>query len=241
MKKELTWRVYERIVAAAEAEECGINLSVTPNARLLGKISGKQRQIDVLIDARWGDDLSDRTIVDAKLRSRPIDITAVESFEGMMKDCSAHRGIIVCANGYTDGAIKRAQNAIMIKLLRVDEIDEYSWAAYEPCMGKCAQASSCIGGLVLWDGQHPLPLGPGWAIVFTGKCDVCHDFNVWCWDCGEKFALSPEDEYRCGCERVWVSAIEQETDEVERANLLAVHLLVTDGDEVLALDRRALR
>ena len=240
MKQELSWRVYERIVAAAEAEEHGIDLSVTPNARLIGKISGKRRQIDVLIDARWGDDLSDRIIVDAKLRNRPIDITAVESLEGMMKDCSAHRGVIVCANGYTDGALKRAQDAITIKLLRADEVDEYAWAAYEPCMGKCSYASNGTAGLVLWDGQHPLPLGPGWAIVFTGKCDVCHEFHVWCWDCGEKFALSAEDEYRCGCERVWVSAIQQETDEVERAHLVAVHLLVIDGDEVLALDRRAL-
>lgn len=243
MKEELSWRVYERIVAAVEVEEHGIDLSVTPNARLTGKISGKSRQIDVLIDARWGDDLSGRIIVDAKLRRRRIDINTVEAFEGMMKDCSAHRGVIVCANGYTDGALKRAQDAITIKLLRADEVDEYAWAAYDPCLGKCARVSDRIGGLVLWDGQHPLPLGPGWAIVFTGKCDVCHEFNVWCWDCGEKFPLSSEDEYTCSCERTWVSAIEeQETDdEAARVHQVAVHLLVTDGDQVLALDRRALR
>ena len=241
MKQELSWRVYERIVATAEAEEHGIDLSVTPNARLTGTFSGKSRQIDVLIDARWGDDLSGRIIVDAKLRRRPIDIPTVEAFEGMMKDCGAHRGVIVCANGYTDGALKRAQDAITIKLLRVEEVDEYDWAVYEPCMGECAQDSNGTGGFVLWDGQHALPLGLGWVIVFTGKCDTCHQFNVWCWDCGEKLALSSEDEYRCGCERIWVSAIEQEADEGEQAQLVAVHLLLTDGNEVLALDRRALR
>ena len=239
--QELSWRIYERIVAAAEVEAGRIDLSVTPNARLVGQISGKRRQVDVLIDARWGDDLSDRIIVDAKLRSRPIDIKDVESLEGMMRDCRAHRGVIVCANGYTDGALKRAQEAITIKLLSVDEVDEFAWAGFEPCMGKCRRASDGSCGLVLWDGQHPLPIGPGWAIVFTGKCDVCHEFSVWCWDCGEKFALSSEDEYECGCERFWVSAIEEETDGAEQGHQIAVHLLVISGEETLALDRRALR
>jgi hypothetical protein len=52
----LAWRVYERAIAAMEAESVGLDYSVTPNARLVGVISGSSRQIDVLIDMRWGDD-----------------------------------------------------------------------------------------------------------------------------------------------------------------------------------------
>lgn len=238
---KFNWHVYERIVAAAEVESGGISISITPNARLLGRLSGKWRQVDVLLDARWGDDLSRRTIVDAKLRNRPIDIKEVESFEGMMKDCSALRGIIVCNSGHTDGALKRAQEAITIKILDLEEVDEYIWAAFDPCMGKCGHNSGCNHGLVLWDGQQPLPLGPGWAIVFTGKCDICHEFNVWCWDCGEKFTLSSEDEYKCGCELIWVSELDKETGGSERDQLNAVNLLVVSDEESYALDRRALR
>ena len=158
-----------------------------------------------------------------------------------MRDCRAHRGVIVCANGYTNGALRRAQDAITIKLLHVDDVDEFVWASFDPCMGQCWQASDASRGLVLWDGQHPLPLGPGWAIVFTGKCDVCHEFNVWCWDCGEKFGLPFEYDYECPCGRIWVSAIEEDTDGDERGDPIAVHLLVIDGEISLALDRRALR
>ena len=89
LKHEDNWRLYERLVAALEAENSGIELSVTPNARIKGCISHKSRQIDVLIDARWGDDLSRRIIVDAKFHGRKLDIKDVESFEGMMKDCEA--------------------------------------------------------------------------------------------------------------------------------------------------------
>jgi len=237
----LHWRVYERIVAAAEAEAGGIEYSVTPNARITGEISGKRRQVDVLIDARWGDDLSGRIIVDAKLRSRRIDIRDIESLEAMMKDCRAGRGVIVCANGYTDGALKRAQESITIKLLTAEEADDFNWAAFDPCIGQCNESSKVSKGLVLWDGQHPLTLGGGWAIVFTGKCDTCHEFHIWCWDCGERFALSSEGEHQCDCERTWVSAIEEETEGGSKGQLNAVHLLMTDGDEVFSLDRRALR
>ena len=159
--KKLNWRIYERIVVAAEVEVGSIAVSITPNARLLGKIGGKRRQVDVLIDSRWGNDSSGWIIVDAKLRSRPIDINDVESLEGMMRDCRAHRGVIVCANGYTAGALERAQEAITIKLRGLDEVDEFVWTAFDPCMGKCGRASDGSRGLVLWDGQHPLPLGPG--------------------------------------------------------------------------------
>ena len=202
----LHWRVYERIVAAAEAEAGGIEYSVTPNARITGEISGKRRQVDVLIDARWGDDLSGRIIVDAKLRSRRIDIRDIESLEAT-----------------------------------AEEADDFNWAAFDPCIGQCNESSKVSKGLVLWDGQHPLTLGGGWAIVFTGKCDTCHEFHIWCWDCGERFALSSEGEHQCDCERTWVSAIEEETEGGSKGQLNAVHLLMTDGDEVFSLDRRALR
>ena len=83
------WRLYERLAAAMVAENSGIELSVTPNAQIVGGISKESRQIDVLIDARWGDDLTRRVIVDAKLYRSKLDIKDVESFEGMMKDCGA--------------------------------------------------------------------------------------------------------------------------------------------------------
>lgn len=236
------WRIYERIVAAMEAEFAGIDFSVTPNARLVGDISGKSRQVDVLIDARWGDDLSGRVIVDAKHRKRPIDIREVESLEGMMKDCRANRGVIVCTSGYTDGASKRAQKCITIKLLTAEEAEEFDWSAVEPCIGDCIDSLRPRNhGLVLWDGQLPITVGSEWAIIFTGKCDICHDFHVWCWDCGEKFGLSVEDEHECGCGRTWISAIEDETEGVNEGQSKAVHLLMMDGADVVPLDRRALR
>lgn len=233
-------RVYERIVAAVQAEQSGIDLSVTPNAKVIGCISGVQRQIDVLIDARWGDDdVETRTIVDAKCYRAKLDVKDVESFEGMMRDCRAQRGILVCPNGSSEAAKRRAQDAITITLLSPDDLDDFPWAQFDPCMGECARSRRGKNGLVLWDGQLPVGLEGTWVIVWSGKCDRCHNFHIWCWDCGEKFALSDEDEHICYCGYRWVTVIEQELSNDELLN--AVHLILMIGQQIFPLDRRRLR
>jgi hypothetical protein len=60
-------RMYERLVASFEVEAAGMDASVTPNASLIGSISGVPRQIDVLVDARFENNNRRRIIFDAKL------------------------------------------------------------------------------------------------------------------------------------------------------------------------------
>ena len=89
------WEVYERMIARLIADQLSIGLCVTPNARVEGRISGRQRQVDVLIDARHDTDNSRRIIVDAKSKKRKIDVKDVEAFRGMMEDVDATHGFLV--------------------------------------------------------------------------------------------------------------------------------------------------
>jgi hypothetical protein len=178
-------------------------------------------------------------IVDAKYHRPKLDVKDVESFEGMMKDCRAQRGILVCPNGWSEAAKRRAQDAITITLLWPDDVDGFPWAQFDPCMGGCAQPGSTRKGLVLWDGQIPVGVEGTWVIVWSGKCDRCHNFHVWCWGCGQRFALRDEDEHSCDCGYRWVTAIEQEPSDDGPIN--AVHLILLVGEQVLALDRRRVR
>lgn len=84
---------------------------ITRNAKVRGRISQKLRQIDVLIEAQVLDSPV-RVIVDAKKRTKPIDVTDVESFIAMMADVEAHRGILVSINGYSKTAVSRAHNEV---------------------------------------------------------------------------------------------------------------------------------
>lgn len=200
-----SWLVYERCVAAFTLEQNSeLQVTVQPNVKLTGRLSGIERQIDVLVDSRWKDGTDRRIIIDAKERKRKIDIKDIESFEGMMKDCGAARGIIVCTNGYTEAALRRAQEAITITVLTLDQLDEYEWA-YEPCLSKCTNNAPRLRGMVLWAAYMGIPINGVMLIFQTGKCDGCHDFHVWCWGCGSKFAMFYNQVYGCECGYEWIS------------------------------------
>jgi Restriction endonuclease len=237
------WKLYERITAAIMAENEGIEMSTTPNARIIGSISGTPRQIDVLINARWGDDVSRRMIVDAKRYRGKVDIKDVEAFEAMMRDCRAQRGIIVCPNGWTNGARRRSQDAITIMPLPLENVEAGTWSAhFDACLGPCEDQKRTAGnGLVLWHAQHLLGIESLWAVIHTGKCDACHSYHVWCWDCGCQFALGDDDTYECTCGRFWASLIEEDFDDPSGTTLNAVHLILLVGDTPIVLDRRMLR
>lgn len=230
------WLVYERCVAVMVADKYGATgVVIQPNARLTGHISGKLRQVDVLVDSRYPDVTRDRMIVDAKQRRSRVDIKAVEAFEGMMKDCQASRGVIVCTAGWTDGAQRRAQDTIAITLLSVQEALEYDWAL-DPCLGDC-DAAVQQRGIVLWDGPIMPELYDRPAhVVRVGKCDRCHQFHVWCFACGRKFIVPDAAVARCDCCK-WMSvpeAAESEDDGVPDSVWL---MILLDGMMIPA-DRR---
>lgn len=55
MSDGLDWKVYERVATCFEIDGADMDVSVTPNASLMGAISGVRRQVDILVDARWED------------------------------------------------------------------------------------------------------------------------------------------------------------------------------------------
>jgi hypothetical protein len=224
------WKIYERVVASLEVDAASMEASVTPNASLLGRLSGVKRQIDVLIDARWDEGLERRIIFDAKRRSRKIDVKDVEAFEGLMRDVGAARGVLVGTKGHTKTAFRRAQELIDIRLLNEEEALELDYSAVDPCP-HCAEKPHKPRGVVFWDGQFPIPIGPFWSFVFTGKCDACRSFSFWCWECGEKLVVPDGKTHTCACDRRWFT----ETNNEEVLFIVALE----DGE--IPLDRRPLK
>jgi hypothetical protein len=181
------WEIYERMIARLIADQASTHLCVTPNAFVTGKITGIRRQIDVLIDTRHDTDNTRRIAVDAKKRSRKIDVTDVEAFLGLMQDVSATHSYLVTSAGYTETAEKRAQQSVSMRIVpvgRLENFDPSTWPHYK--------GSDCRYGRVFWDGYPELSLtampttGPDLRprklafIHYVGKCDRCSLFHVWC-------------------------------------------------------------
>lgn len=248
-RKSATWERYERLVARLIADQLDTSYCVTPNASLAGQISGRQRQIDVLIDQRHTTDNRRRIIVDAKVRTRKIDVTHVEAFRGLMDDVEATHGYLVCPTGFTPAALRRAQEAVSIRLLPLDHLENFDPSTWRDCA-----AESCNGGKVFWDGYPSLDLmlvpaddpskGPRRMsfIHYVGKCDRCRRFHVRCMSCGDMFSLVHDSEddcgtaCRCGNPWFWLASVEEDENGRRSAEL---HF-VAGTDKIWTVDRRSL-
>ena len=245
------WERYERLVAQLVANEFSTDFCVTPNAHLLGRISGRSRQIDVLIDLRHDTDNSRRVIVDAKMRTRKVDISDVEAFRGLMEDVAATHGYLVCPEGYSKAAERRAQSVVSIRLLPLDRLDDFDPLDWPTCQGPM-----CKDGLVFWDGYPEITAGivpisePISSkerfisyIHYVGKCDRCGRFHVKCMTCGE--ILSPphddDNDYgrQCVCKLpwFWLASIEEDEHGAKSAEL---HAVLGTG-KIITADRRPLQ
>lgn len=97
------WRGYESyILGSLAAQFPGIRLE--PDARLLGKKSGRMRQIDILAHAK------EPVAFECKYFARKVDVKCVESVIGMLSDVELTRGAIVTAVGFSAAAKRRAAN-----------------------------------------------------------------------------------------------------------------------------------
>jgi hypothetical protein len=229
-------------------EQLATDMCVTPNAHVRGRISGRKRQIDVLIDARHDTDNSRRLIIDAKHRKRKVDVKDVESFRGLMEDVHATHGYLVCPTGHTKAAERRAQQAVSIRLIPLDRLEGFDPSTWPTC-----KADHCAHGRVFWDGYPEFavklqPLNNGApmlvsAIHCVGKCDRCGRFHVHCLTCGDVLLVpeSDPDDYghQCGCRPAWfwLASIEQDPRGAESAELHAIFL--THG-RIITVDRRSL-
>lgn len=248
-RRSAVWERYERLVARLMADQLDTGYCVTPNASVEGRITGRQRQIDVLIDQRHNTDNRRRIIADTKVRTRKIDVTHVEAFRGLMDDVEATHGYLVCPSGFTTAALRRAQEAVSICLLPLDHLEDFDPSTWPDCT-----AERCNGGKVFWDGYPSLDLtlvpvnhpakGPQRMsfIHYVGKCDRCRRFHVKCTSCGDIFAVIHDsaDDYgtTCSCRNpwFWLASIEEDQSGRRSAEL---HF-VAGIDKAWTVDRRSL-
>ncbi|MGJ4802917.1 restriction endonuclease [Luteimonas sp. SDU82] len=219
------WQVYERLVARLIADQAWTGMCVTPNARIIGRISGRSRQIDVLLEIRHDTDNSRRVVVDAKKRERPVGVRDVEALRGLMDDVDATHGYLVSPSGHTKAAERRAQELVSLRILPLDRLDDFDPSSWPDC-----RDPRCKRGRVFWDGYpeisitlQPLHGGSSPTITtfvhYVGKCDQCGRFHVRCLTCNALFNVpqdQDDDGHRCQCRMPWFWLASIEEDEAGR-------------------------
>jgi tetratricopeptide (TPR) repeat protein len=131
------WQQYEREIEE-QFRQTYPTARITPNAKLLGKFSKVERQIDLLIEEQ-ASDFAFRIVVDAKHRGRKIDVSDVEAFLGLTRDVEAHTGMMVALEGYTPAAVNRAHYDdldVILDILNFDELKAFQGPTAIPYAGE---------------------------------------------------------------------------------------------------------
>jgi tetratricopeptide (TPR) repeat protein len=150
------WQGYEREIA----EQFRTNYpsaDITPNAKLVGKFSKVERQIDLLVEGR-ASDFAFRIVIDAKYRGRRIDVGDVEAFIGLTRDVEAHTGMMVALEGYTPAAVNRAHNDdldIILDVLNLDELKAFQGPTAIPYSGEYGVSIAAPFGWVMDATKRP--------------------------------------------------------------------------------------
>ena len=244
-KTRKDWENYERLVAGLIARQAPSEYTVTANARVTGQISKRKRQLDVLIDLRHDTDNSRRLIVDAKHRTRKIDVVQVEAFKGLMEDVGATHGYLISPAGQTKAAVLRAQELITIRVLPLDHLEDFDPDSWPPCQGE-----KCMSGRIFWNGLQTIrmrrrigddPDAPVVGATFDhvhGKCDRCSRFHVRCLARNTIFSLGNKNEIKGCCDPImfWLSSVEKDDAGQKSAELHAIR----QNKRPITMDRKSI-
>jgi tetratricopeptide (TPR) repeat protein len=130
------WQQYEKEIET-QFREAYPSARITPNAKLIGKFSKVERQIDLLIEEQ-ASDFAFRIVVDAKYRGRKIDVGDVEAFLGLTQDVEAHTGMMIALEGFTPAAINRAHYDnldVVLDVLSLDDLKAFQGPTAIPYSG----------------------------------------------------------------------------------------------------------
>lgn len=118
------WRDFEEVVARQVAD-LDPTATVAHNARLKGRLSGIERQIDVLVTGRLAG-TQIKIVFECKRYERSVGLATVEEFIGKLHDLEADRGALCVFGGITTPAFSRLAHAAH------PQIDLYLWERPRP-------------------------------------------------------------------------------------------------------------
>lgn len=119
----MNYKEYEKLTAKIVdrlAKLRGIEGSrVSHNVQVVG-LTGASHQIDVLWQFEIGP-ISYRVLFQAKNWKDPVDLPAVHTFSGVLRDIADAKGVMVTRSGYDEGNIGKVAKGFGIELIVLDE------------------------------------------------------------------------------------------------------------------------
>ena len=150
----MNWKEYEQEITASFRSQYP-NAKITPDARIMGRFSKIERQIDLLVEDQAVDFVF-RMAIDAKHYTERIDIKDVEQFLGMLDDVGVDVGVMISPEGYSPASINRAHydnSRLELDILNFKELKLYQGFGAIPYAGNVGVVMPAPFGWVI-DARH---------------------------------------------------------------------------------------
>jgi hypothetical protein len=214
LKGERDWKQYEQQIFERLKEMAGEDAEVEFDARMPGRFSGVDRQVDVFVRGDFAGRVTRATMaVDCKCFTRQVDVKHVEGVIGLVEDVGTDFGLLVTTEGFTPAAKSRADHA---RGMRIDIVPYEELSEWEPPFQFCDVCTDWerdrVGGVYIdpfVQGHEP----PGAELaVGAGRCDRCQTIYMKC-SCGTvNRAVEAEErqwlECEGGCGVEWRAEVE---------------------------------
>jgi hypothetical protein len=180
----MDWLEYEKEISDYFRAEYP-DAKFTPNAKVVGRFSKTERQIDLLIEGEIADFMF-RVVVDGKYRNKKIDVNDVESFIGFVRDVDADRGVMISTEGYSPAAVNRGyyeDSGIELDVLKFKELDRFHAFAALPFAGENGVALPAPFGWIIdgtrREGMVATLYQRGLTLESAGKAREWMYINFW--------------------------------------------------------------
>ena len=190
------WKQFEAQVARlVDSLDEGSLVENDKNVR--GKISGRQRQIDVLVTGSLAG-MPIQVVFECKHYGRAVGIGVVDELVGKLADLGVGHGVLVSTNGFTAPASDRAKHSVTPKIetrsIDLEPWDEDTVDDFDDFLHHDCPNPLCVLGSVSW---HQMKASNG-DFIDLGYCDRCTALAVRCTLCEDVLELESGVE-ACGC------------------------------------------
>lgn len=200
----MTWQEYQDAVGELylKLEKIGI---IKKNVFIPDKVTGQKRQIDVWCELNIDGHLVN-ILIDAKLRTKPIDVTVVDSVYALAESVRAHKAIIITNSSWTEPAKQKAEFIGMdLRVLSIEEaldlVIPNKWMMCYSCKDECV--------IMNWDGILFLRQTGLFFMWYAGRCRKCKNLYLHCPECGSRTIIEDSDPWKCSCKHTWKTENEQ--------------------------------
>lgn len=207
------WKQYEWLITKIFHDDISsLTTTVLPNTKIVGKYSECSRQIDILVEHN-----DNKTIIECKNYSKPVDIKDLESFLSMFTDIQANFGIFISSSGFTKSVLKRIREFKgHITLEHIDWEKAYNTAFDQNDYGRITDLCHyCINnyelgtevpGLLCWEHGFGLEFEGIISIYSIGKCLKCGKYTIYCDPCGA-ITMAEHDKTCCELRDIFLELI----------------------------------